>query len=80
MDIYAAWEHGMKAGRYHAVRAEDKSAHNPNYAAQNHLEYFAELQKILHSPLDRRREMCIIICIYVAAFPKGGSYGTVHCR
>jgi hypothetical protein len=25
------------------VREEDKGTHNPNYAAQNHLEYFAEL-------------------------------------
>ena len=25
------------------MREEDKGTHNPNYAAQNHLEYFAEL-------------------------------------
>ena len=33
----------MKAGRYQVVRGEDKDTHVPNYAAQNHLEYFAEL-------------------------------------
>ena len=42
-DIYDAWNHAMKAGLYQVVREEDKGTHNPNYAAQNHLEYFAEL-------------------------------------
>lgn len=42
-DIRGAWANAMKAGRYQVVRAEDKDTHVPNYAAQNHLEYFAEL-------------------------------------
>ena len=42
-DIYDAWQAAMKAGRYQVVKEEDKDTHLPNYAAQNHLEYFAEL-------------------------------------
>jgi hypothetical protein len=42
-DIYDAWDHAMKTGLYKVVRDEDKNTHVPNYAAQNHLEYFAEL-------------------------------------
>jgi hypothetical protein len=42
-DIYEAWDHAMKAGLYQSLRPEDKGTHYPNYAAQNHLEYFAEL-------------------------------------
>jgi Mlc titration factor MtfA (ptsG expression regulator) len=42
-DIYDTWQTAMKAGLYKVVREEDKDTHNPNYAAQNHLEYFAEL-------------------------------------
>lgn len=42
-DIYDAWDHAMKNGLYQVVRDEDQDAHVPNYAAQNHLEYFAEL-------------------------------------
>jgi hypothetical protein len=42
-DIFDAWQAAMKAGLYKTVREEDKGTHNPNYAAQNHLEYFAEL-------------------------------------
>ena len=33
----------MKAGLYQVVREKDEDTHLPNYAAQNHLEYFAEL-------------------------------------
>jgi hypothetical protein len=44
--IYTAWDHAVKAGLFQTVRGEDKSTHNPNYAAQNHLEYFAELTAI----------------------------------
>jgi Mlc titration factor MtfA (ptsG expression regulator) len=42
-DIYDAWDHAIKTGLYQVIRAEDLGTHNPNYAAQNHLEYFAEL-------------------------------------
>ena len=42
-DIYDTWDRAMKAGLYQVVREEDKDTHKPNYAAQNHLEYFAEL-------------------------------------
>ncbi len=42
-DIYDTWEHALKAGLYQVVRDEDREAFMPNYAAQNHLEYFAEL-------------------------------------
>lgn len=42
-DIYDTWVHAKKAGLYQSVRAEDRFTHNPNYALQNHLEYFAEL-------------------------------------
>jgi arylsulfatase A-like enzyme len=42
-DIYDTWNHAVKAGLYRVVRAEDEGTHMPNYAAQNHLEYFAEL-------------------------------------
>jgi hypothetical protein len=42
-DIYDTWERAMKSGLYQLVRQEDKGKHLPNYAAQNHLEYFAEL-------------------------------------
>ncbi len=42
-DIYDTWQAAMKAGLYQIVREEDKATHHPNYAAQNHLEYFAEL-------------------------------------
>ncbi len=42
-DIYDTWQDAMKGGLYQAVREEDKTTHNPNYASQNHLEYFAEL-------------------------------------
>lgn len=45
-EIYDAWDHAMKAGLYQTVREEDKGTHTPNYAAQNHLEYFAELTAI----------------------------------
>jgi len=40
---FHTWERAMKAGLFQKVHPEDKNAHNPNYAAQNHLEYFAEL-------------------------------------
>ena len=43
VDIYHAWKRAKKAGLYQQVREEDRKTHNPNYAAQNHLEYFAEL-------------------------------------
>jgi hypothetical protein len=42
-DIFDTWEAAMGAGLYQVVRDEDKDTHHPNYAAQNHLEYFAEL-------------------------------------
>ena len=42
-DIYDTWKHAMESRLYQVVRAEDKDSFNPNYAAQNHLEYFAEL-------------------------------------
>jgi len=42
-DIYDTWERAVKAGLYQTVRPEDKDVFNPNYAARNHLEYFAEL-------------------------------------
>ena len=42
-DIFDAWQAAMKAGLYKTVRPDDAHTHNPNYAAQNHLEYFAEL-------------------------------------
>lgn len=42
-DIFETWEHAMKAGLFQKVHPDDKKAHFPNYAAQNHLEYFAEL-------------------------------------
>ena len=42
-DIYDTWDHAIKTGRYQEICAQDKGAHMPNYAAQNHLEYFAEL-------------------------------------
>ena len=45
-DIYNTWDHAMHAGLYQTVREEDKGTHAPNYAAQNHLEYFAELTAI----------------------------------
>ncbi len=32
-----------KCDLYQVVREEDKRTHFPNYAAQNHLEHFAEL-------------------------------------
>ena len=59
-DIFEAWDHAMKAGKYKAVREEDRSEHNPNYAAQNHLEYFAELSAIYfvggnYFPRDRAK-------------------------
>ena len=42
-DIYDTWQTAKRAGLYQTVREEDQGSHNPNYAAQNHLEYFAEL-------------------------------------
>jgi hypothetical protein len=42
-DIYDTWAHAVKSGLYHAVKEEDRGTYLPNYAAQNHLEYFAEL-------------------------------------
>ncbi len=42
-EICDTWRAAMKAGLYQKVREEDKDTHIPNYAAQNHLEYFAEL-------------------------------------
>jgi Mlc titration factor MtfA (ptsG expression regulator) len=42
-DIYDTWDRAMKAGLFQTVREEDKGEHHPNYAAQNHMEYFAEL-------------------------------------
>jgi hypothetical protein len=42
-DMYDAWDHAMKSGLYQTVRDEDKGKPIVNYAAQNHLEYFAEL-------------------------------------
>jgi hypothetical protein len=42
-DVYDAWAHAIDAGLFQTVREEDRGTHNPNYAAQNHLEYFAEL-------------------------------------
>jgi hypothetical protein len=42
-DIFDTWQAAKKAGLYQTVREEDKGTHNPNYAAQNHLEYLAEL-------------------------------------
>jgi len=57
-DIYDAWDRAVKAGLYRVVREKDKHAHFPNYAAQNHLEYFAELTAIYFAaanyfPYDR---------------------------
>ena len=57
-DIYDTWDRAVKAGLYQVVREEDKGTHNPNYAAQNHLEYFAELTAIYfvgahYFPYDR---------------------------
>lgn len=56
--IHDAWQAAMKAGRYQVVRQEDKGTHFPNYAAQNHLEYFAELTAMYfvganYFPMDR---------------------------
>jgi hypothetical protein len=42
-DIYDTWAAAKKAGLYQTVRTQDQGTHNPNYALQNHLEYFAEL-------------------------------------
>jgi hypothetical protein len=42
-DIFDAWQTALNSGRYQTVRPEDRGTHAPNYAAQNHLEYFAEL-------------------------------------
>ncbi len=42
-DIFDAWDQAVKAGRFREVHEEDRHTHNPNYAARNHLEYFAEL-------------------------------------
>ena len=41
---------------------------------------FPYLQKVLHIPLDKRGEICRMICIHVAAFANGDPYGTVHRR
>ena len=41
--VFDTWEQAMKAGLFKTVHPDDKNAHSPNYAAQNHLEYFAEL-------------------------------------
>jgi hypothetical protein len=41
--VHDTWAHAIDAGLFQTVRKEDQGAHNPNYAAQNHLEYFAEL-------------------------------------
>ena len=43
IDMYDAWDHAIKTGLYQTVRDEDKGKPIVNYAAQNHLEYFAEL-------------------------------------
>jgi Mlc titration factor MtfA (ptsG expression regulator) len=48
-DIYDTWERAMKAGLYKVVQKKDMKAHMPNYAAQNHLEYFAELTTMYFS-------------------------------
>lgn len=45
-DLYAAWGQALKKGLYQTVRAEDRASQNPNYAARNQLEYFAELTAI----------------------------------
>lgn len=42
-EIYDTWQGAIQRGLYQTVREEDKNSHCPNYAAQNHLEYFAEL-------------------------------------
>ena len=42
-DIYAAWQQAMQGGLYQQVRPDDRDSHEPNYAARNQLEYFAEL-------------------------------------
>jgi hypothetical protein len=42
-EIHDTWSHARAAGLYQVVREEDRGTHRPNYAAQNHLEYFAEL-------------------------------------
>ena len=42
-EIYDTWKSAMDKGLYNVVRDEDQQKHMPNYAAQNHLEYFAEL-------------------------------------
>jgi hypothetical protein len=42
-DIHDTWSHALAVGLYQVVREEDRGTHRPNYAAQNHLEYFAEL-------------------------------------
>ena len=59
-DIYDTWERAMKAGLYSEIRKEDRRAHVANYAAQNHLEYFAELTAMYfvggnYFPYDRPR-------------------------
>ena len=45
-EIYDTWQSAIDEGLYRHVRKEDKQKHMPNYAAQNHLEYFAELTAI----------------------------------
>jgi Mlc titration factor MtfA (ptsG expression regulator) len=59
-DIFDTWDRAMKAGLFQVVREEDRDTHNPNYAARNHLEYFAELTAIYfvgahYFPYDRAR-------------------------
>jgi hypothetical protein len=58
-DIHNTWKHAMDAGLYQVVREEDEKTHVPNYAAQNHLEYFAELSAMYfgggnYFPRDRK--------------------------
>lgn len=45
-DIFDTWERAIQSGLYQEVHEKDKDAHMSNYAAQNHLEYFAELSAI----------------------------------
>lgn len=51
-DIYDAWKHAMDAGLFQTVRSEDRDTFLPNYAAQNHLEYFAELTVMVFDRVD----------------------------
>ena len=57
-EIYDTWKHAVDTGLYQTVLPGDRDAHLPNYAAQNHLEYFAELTAMYflgcdYTPRDR---------------------------